>query len=339
MATITIDILNPKPIVLGRVGENEADTIEVINAPDTGSVYLDFSLPNGLITQTPALVDGQFAVPHELLTATGHGNYDVVYKSGGVKEVLARSTLYVETAVNADGTLETQYRDVIQNHEERIATIEEGGGVPGPAGEAATIEIGTVTTGEPGSSAAVENVGTESAAVINFTIPAGAPGADGSDGSPGADGIGIASIVRTSGDGSPGTTDTYTITLTNSATATFTVYNGANGATGTDGIDGEDGAPGATGNGIASVVLLSGDHSPGTSDTYRITFTDSSYYDFVVYNGADGAPGVDGTDGEDGADGQSAYAAAQAGGYSGTQSDFYTDLAAIEGLEAALAAL
>ena len=41
----------------------------------------------------------------------------------------------------------------------------------------------------------------------------------------------IASIERTDGDGSPGTTDTYTITYTDETTDTFTVYNGADGKT------------------------------------------------------------------------------------------------------------
>lgn len=52
------------------------------------------------------------------------------------------------------------------------------------------------------------------------------------------------------------------------------------------------GSVGITGNGIDSIVLFSGDHSPGTTDTYRITFTDTTTFDFTVYNGADG---VDGT--------------------------------------------
>ena len=43
--------------------------------------------------------------------------------------------------------------------------------------------------------------------------------------------------------------------------------------------------------------------------------------------------------GDTGADGQTAYEAAQAGGYSGTQSAFYADLAAMEGLAAELAAI
>lgn len=45
-------------------------------------------------------------------------------------------------------------------------------------------------------------------------------------------GVGIASIARTSGTGASGTTDTYTITLTDGSTSTFTVYNGKDGASG-----------------------------------------------------------------------------------------------------------
>ncbi len=45
----------------------------------------------------------------------------------------------------------------------------------------------------------------------------------------GTPGRGISSIERTAGDGSPGTTDTYTITYTDGSTNTYTVYNGADG--------------------------------------------------------------------------------------------------------------
>ncbi len=52
-------------------------------------------------------------------------------------------------------------------------------GAAGAAGSAATISIGTVTTGAAGSSAVVTNAGTNSAAVLNFTIPRGADGSGG----------------------------------------------------------------------------------------------------------------------------------------------------------------
>jgi hypothetical protein len=48
--------------------------------------------------------------------------------------------------------------------------------VPGPPGNAATIAIGTTTTGAAGSSAQVVNVGSSSAAIFNFIIPQGIPG-------------------------------------------------------------------------------------------------------------------------------------------------------------------
>ena len=52
-------------------------------------------------------------------------------------------------------------------------------GLKGDTGNAATIEIGTVTTGEAGSSASVTNSGTASNVVLNFTLPRGKDGKDG----------------------------------------------------------------------------------------------------------------------------------------------------------------
>ena len=52
----------------------------------------------------------------------------------------------------------------------------------GPPGKAATVTVGTVTTGEPGTDAIVTNSGTESAAVLDFTIPKGENGAGVPDG-------------------------------------------------------------------------------------------------------------------------------------------------------------
>lgn len=52
-------------------------------------------------------------------------------------------------------------------------------------GIAATIEVGTVTTGAAGTNASVTNVGTEQRAVLNFVIPRGDTGASGEQGSAG----------------------------------------------------------------------------------------------------------------------------------------------------------
>ena len=75
-------------------------------------------------------------------------------------------------------------------------------GKPGPAGPkgddglAATIQVGTVTTGAAGTNAEVTNVGTENAAIFNFTIPKGDTGEAGSGGlSTIVAGTGTSSIV------------------------------------------------------------------------------------------------------------------------------------------------
>lgn len=55
------------------------------------------------------------------------------------------------------------------------------------------------------------------------------------------------------------------------------------------GDKGETGDIGAEGVGIVSITLTSGNHAPGTSDTYTITLSDDSTFEFLVYNGTNGA--------------------------------------------------
>lgn len=71
-------------------------------------------------------------------------------------------------------------------------------GADGLDGKAATIEIGTVTTGNPGTDASVVNVGTENTAVLNFTIPRGNPGEPGGGSSGGSGGL-FAFEIRSDG--------------------------------------------------------------------------------------------------------------------------------------------
>ena len=64
-------------------------------------------------------------------------------------------------------------------------------GEPGPKGAdgtSATVAVGTVTTGEPGTNAAVANAGTSASAVLNFTIPRGEKGDTGATGATGQNG-------------------------------------------------------------------------------------------------------------------------------------------------------
>lgn len=117
----------------------------------------------------------------------------------------------------------------------------------------------------------------EAALAAEMAIPEkayfqGPPGEKGDRGEPGTS---IKSIVKT---GTNGLTDTYTVTLTDDSTSTFTVKNG---------------------NGIASIALRSGTHAPGTTDTYKITFTNGETAAFSVYNGLNGAGSVVKVNGKD----------------------------------------
>lgn len=62
-------------------------------------------------------------------------------------------------------------------------------GAKGETGDAATISVGTTTTGGVGTNASVVNTGDSSAAVLEFTIPKGDAGNDGEDGEDGLDGV------------------------------------------------------------------------------------------------------------------------------------------------------
>ncbi len=105
-------------------------------------------------------------------------------------------------------------------------------------------------------------------------------------------GRGIRSIALTT-DGGKGANSTYTITYTDDSTSTFTVYNGADGSQGAKGETGAKGDKGDTGNGIVSITRTSGNGAAGTTDTYTITFSDSSTTTFTVHNGADGSVTID----------------------------------------------
>jgi hypothetical protein len=127
----------------------------------------------------------------------------------------------------------------------------------------------------------------------------GPQGKTGLTGPAGADGNGIVSITFDSTTdpgglpGAAGATDTYRIDYTDGSFALYPVYNGADGAQGPQGIQGDAGV------GISNIAWASNSGgqpqgTQGTTDTYTITLTDASTYNFLVTNGADGAAGPQG---------------------------------------------
>lgn len=78
-------------------------------------------------------------------------------------------------------------------------------------------------------------------------------------------------------------------------------------------------------------------YSVGSQTPYDIyIYTEDGWENHGPLQGVQGPTGAQGQAGEDG---QSAFAAAQEGGYTGTQAQFYADLAAVDGLSAWFAGL
>ena len=153
--------------------------------------------------------------------------------------------------------------------------------------------------------------------------PAGAPGKDGTNG---ADGI--TPSIGDNGNWYLGTNDTGKPSR------------GEKGDTGEKGEKGDSGATGPQG--------LKGDTGPQGPKGDAFTYADFTETQLLALKGPKGdkgdkgdtgTQGPKGDTGPAGSDGQSAYAAAQAGGYTDTQANFYADLAAMQGLASALASI
>lgn len=211
-----------------------------------------------------------------------------------------------EISISADG-----YWEINGAKTDKKAVPENG--THGKDGKAATIRIGTVSTGAPGTQAAVNNGGTETDAVLNITIPRGGDGANGKDGSNGKDGApgakGADGATWLFGNVAPtnqGKTGDFYINTT-----TYDVYSkatgawvktgnikGATGPQGVPGTNGKDGAPGAKGaDGKAATVSVGTVTTlqPGQPATVNNSGTENAaVLNFGIPQGQSGSGGTTG---------------------------------------------
>lgn len=141
----------------------------------------------------------------------------------------------------------------------------------GATGSAATLTLGTVSTGTAGSSVIITNSGSSSAATFNFTIPRGDTGAAGSNGSNGAAATIAAGTTTT---GSAGTNASVTnVGSSSTAVFNFTIPRGDVGATGNTGATGPVGP---------SVISSPNTRSLSLATAYQATDTSKPAFVTVV---------------------------------------------------------
>lgn len=235
--TVSEVIISAKPKITGV-------TASVDN--ETGTPYVD-------VTETGTGTDFSFDLAFHNLKgdkgdtgATGQTGQDGFSPSVTVEQTEAGATI---TATDKDGTTSANIYNGADGQDgfSPIATVEpiqDGAkititdkdgttttnvyngtdGTDGADGQAATVTVGTTTTGAAGTNASVVNSGTSSAAVFDFVIPRGDKGDTGNTGATGN------GIVNTEYISSSGLVDTYHVNYTNGGHDSFTVTNGRDGS-------------------------------------------------------------------------------------------------------------
>ena len=120
------------------------------------------------LTSSSGLVD-----TYTITFTDGNSTTFTVTNGNGIASIEKTSTV---------GLVDT-YTITFDNGDTDTFTVTNGkDGIDGQDGAAATVTVGTTTTGNPGTNADVTNSGTSLNAVLNFTIPRGADGTNGTNG-------------------------------------------------------------------------------------------------------------------------------------------------------------
>ena len=155
------------------VPEDELVNIYV-KKPDGTKMYADCSVSGNQIqvdfSQQMLLVPGILEVEIQMVDADGNNITTPIFLIQNQRSNIDYSGIISQDEFTALVTALAEVEDLKKN------------GLKGDPGEAATIQIGTVTSSDPGNAPQVTNSGSEQNAVLNFVLPRGEQGPKGDDG-------------------------------------------------------------------------------------------------------------------------------------------------------------
>lgn len=214
---IEVDLYKPYPLPIMEAQQNNIGRGALVTLKANGAIIqptnegLSFwaKKPDGTVSFLAATLTGsnvQLDFTNQMLAVPGMVQVEIRLTSGSGADATDISTPIFSVRVNPSNIND----DAPESTNEftalvtALAEMEElkKNGLKGDPGEAATLEIGTVTATEPGGAPSITNSGTSQDAVFNFVLPRGQQGPKGDPGAPGQEQIvfAAASAFPTTGD-------------------------------------------------------------------------------------------------------------------------------------------
>ena len=194
---ITVDLYKPYPLPLveaqqNNIGRGVLVTLTAQGAvitPTGESIQLYAKKPDGTISYLACTLTGsqiECDFTNQMLALPGIVQVELQMIGGTSGNETEITTPIFCVKVNPsnvdDSAVESQ--DEFPALVTALAEVAElkANGLKGDPGEAATIQVGTVTASDPGSNPQVTNTGTEQNAILNFVLPRGQQGTQGPPG-------------------------------------------------------------------------------------------------------------------------------------------------------------
>lgn len=191
---LDVDLYNPSPMPVMEAQQNNIGRGALVTLKANGafvslegeSVQLYAKKPDGTISYLPCTIIGsqiQCDFTNQMLALPGMVQVELQMIGGTSGNETEITTPIFCVKVNPSNVDDS----VIESQDEfpalvtalaELADLKEHG-LKGDPGEAATIQVGTVTASDPGSNPQVTNSGTEQDAVFNFVLPRGEKGPTG----------------------------------------------------------------------------------------------------------------------------------------------------------------